>query len=75
MPHMDEGMTTQRLIWVLWCLGWAGVWALLGIVTLGVTLIFAGLSLLAIALPVGRRRPPAEAPPAYMPVRRKWGQL
>lgn len=58
-------MSTQRLLWIFWCLGWASFWLFLAFVTLGLALIPAGLSLLAILAPVGKPRP-------QLPPRRDW---
>ena len=57
--------TSGRAFWIVWCCGWAGVWFILS--SLAYTeaaepnpvwlpwLITAGLSLLAIFIPVGKK--------------------
>lgn len=57
-------MTTGRVLWIIWCLCWAGAWFLAGLLTVVGVLVFwplALLSLLAILLPVGRPVPPQQA--------------
>lgn len=46
-------MTTARMLWILWCLGWAAFW-LLFIFPFGIP--FGIGSLIAIALPVGKQQ-------------------
>jgi hypothetical protein len=61
-------MSTNRLIWILWCLAWTAFWTFLALATAGFTLILAGLSLLAILAPVGKPRPTT-------PPRMNWVEL
>ena len=52
-------MSTGRVIWVIWCLAWAGWWFVAGLLTLvGAVICWpaAVLSLLAVVLPVGKTR-------------------
>jgi hypothetical protein len=60
-------MSTNRLIWILWCLAWAAFWLFLALFTFGLALIPMLLSLLAILAPVGKPRPAT-------PPRRDWGK-
>lgn len=55
-------MTTGRVIWIIWCLLWAGFWAVTGLLSVVGIVVFgpiAVLSVLAILLPIGK----APAPP------------
>ena len=59
-------MSTGRVLWIIWCLAWAGLWAVVSV--LAWTGVAAGWQLAlfpwlacasagAIAIPVGRFRP------------------
>lgn len=56
-------MTTGRVLWIIWCLFWAGMWALgaLTVIAAPICLPLVVLSLFAILLPVGRPLPPQQA--------------
>jgi len=61
-------MSTGRVLWIIWCLFWAGCWFVTGALTLiGVVVCWpaAALSLLAILLPVGN---PAAPGPGVCPL-------
>lgn len=49
-------MSTGRVIWLVWCLGWAAFWFFVGFVSLGAGWILMAVSLLAFAIPVGKER-------------------
>jgi hypothetical protein len=57
-------VTTGRVLWIIWCLAWAGFWIIAGWFLLGFNLVLAILSVVAIALPVGKP-PTASLPPGY----------
>ena len=56
-------MTTGRVLWLIWCLAWAGSWFFAGFVTFGLGFILAALSVAAFWLPVGKPPPPRLPPP------------
>ena len=56
-------MSAARMLWVLWCLGWAGLWLLLGFGTAGVTWLLVLPSAVMVFLPVGRGRLAAQTYP------------
>lgn len=60
-------MSTGRVLWIIWCLAWAGSWALgtvvlpffgIGFITWIISLPLAVLSLLAILIPIGKVKRP-----------------
>lgn len=57
-------MTTGRVLWVIWCLAWAGFWIIAGWFLLGFNLVLVILSVVAIALPIGKP-PTPPLPPGY----------
>lgn len=50
-------MSTGRVLWLIWCLAWAGTWFFVGFATLGIGWILAALSVAAFWLPVGKPGP------------------
>ena len=61
-------MSTGRVLWIIWCLAWAGFWTFCAVGTFGLTLILTAGSVAAIWLPVGidkTYRPPGVLPPCY----------
>lgn len=62
-------MSTGRVLWIIWCLLWAGAWSVDVAVTFGdpavhssvawrvLAVVMAGGSLAALFLPVGRAEP------------------
>jgi hypothetical protein len=75
-------MSTGRVLWIIWCLMWTAFWFLTGLVTIvGIFLFWplAGLSALAILIPVGKAAAPvvsvstcpvcgAAGDPAFLPM-------
>jgi hypothetical protein len=61
-------VSTGRVLWLIWCLAWAGFWTLAAFGTLGLTLILAAGSVAAFWLPVGK--PPAV--PSQPPPELSW---
>jgi len=56
-------VSTGRVLWVLWCLGWSAFWFFVGVFTI-LPLFLIPPSLLAILIPVGKEPSPApQLPP------------
>ena len=60
----DEPMSTGRVLWIIWCLAWAGLWAVVSVLAWTGTaaawqlVLFPWLTLAAvgaITVPVGKR--------------------
>jgi hypothetical protein len=63
-------MSTGRVIWLVWCLAWAGFWFFVGIGTLGLGFIPMAGSVAMFFLPVGkgpRPLPPGGGTYPYLP--------
>jgi hypothetical protein len=56
-------VSTARVLWLIWCLAWAGFWVFLVFATLGFSLILAAGSVAAFWIPVGVERRPQLPPP------------
>jgi hypothetical protein len=49
-------VSTGRVLWLIWCLAWAGFWFFWGFFTLGVGFVLAGGSVACFCIPVGKPR-------------------
>jgi hypothetical protein len=56
-------VSTGRVLWLIWCLAWAGFWFFWGFATLGVGFLLAGASVGCFLIPVGKTRPGVGGPP------------
>jgi hypothetical protein len=56
-------VSTGRVLWLIWCLAWAGFWFFWGFATLGVGFLLAGASVGCFWIPVGKPRPGVGDPP------------
>lgn len=54
----NQGMSTGRIIWIVFCLGWVGFWLIFGWFLPGLNVILAILSGLAILIPIGKTTQP-----------------
>jgi hypothetical protein len=52
------GNSNLRVFWIIWCVGWACFWLLVGFFTFLLGWIFVPFSLLAILIPIGVNRGP-----------------
>jgi len=52
-------VSTGRVLWLIWCLGWAGFWLIFGWFLLGFNLVLAVGAVAAILIPVGKNQLPA----------------
>ena len=53
-PPPPAGMSTARVLWLIWCLAWAAFWAFLAPVTLFLSLIPAAGAVALFWVPVGK---------------------
>ena len=63
--------STGRVLWIIWCLSWAGFWFFAGLATLGIAWLGIPAALLCILIPVGSPPKAAAVPPGQEP----WRQL
>jgi hypothetical protein len=56
-------VSTGRVLWLIWCLAWAGFWFFWGFATFGVGFLLAALSVGCFWIPVGKPRPGVGGPP------------
>jgi hypothetical protein len=56
-------MSTARVIWLIWCLGWTSFWVIFGWFLPFINLVFAAGSIAAIWIPVGKARTRVEVNP------------
>jgi len=47
-------MTTARVLWLIWCLGWAGFWFILGWFLPGLNIIMGIISITLCLIPIGK---------------------
>jgi len=51
---MYQQMSTARMLWLIWCLLWAGTWFFMAFFTFGLSLILTVGSVAAFWIPVGK---------------------